>query len=125
MNKKVTISSLGNIDTHMDWLHFREFVSNDIALEIEILSIFFDNVPEYIREIEASDDVHWPAACHKLKGAARAIGAWALAYQCELAESSIHTEQGSESRKNVIDCLNQNLVILRQEISKEHNAYKS
>lgn len=124
MNKKPTVSEYGNIETHMDWTHLHQAVSDDIDLEIEILSIFFDNVPNYITELEASDIADWRAACHKLKGAARSIGAWSLAYHSELAEQSVPPASGSDARKKIIEQLQLNLVAMRKEVSRQHEIFK-
>ena len=124
MSQKPTIASFGNVETHMDWDHLREFVSNDRDLEIEILSIFLENIPDYIKELEISDAVEWASTCHKLKGAARAIGAWAFAYQCELAEFSDPPEIGSQERIIIIECLKEKLKPLLQVISNEHAVLK-
>lgn len=125
MIQKSTIASFGNIETHMDWDHLREFVSNDRDLEIEILSIFLENIPEYIKELEISDVMEWAATCHKLKGAARAIGAWAFAYQSELAEFSDPPEIGSQERVLLIEGLKEILKPLQQAISNEHDVFKA
>lgn len=123
MNQKSTIASFGNIETHMDWDHLREFVSDDSDLEIEILSIFFENTPNYIKELESSDVMEWAATCHKIKGAARAIGAWAFAYQSELAELADPPEIDSSGRKVIIDILKGKLKVLQQEISSQHDVF--
>lgn len=124
MSQKSMIASFGNVETHMDWDHLREFVSNDRDLEIEILSIFLENIPCYIKELEISDVMEWAATCHKLKGAARAIGAWAFAYQSELAEFSDPPEIGSQERVIVMECLKGKLKILQQKISSQHDVFK-
>ena len=124
MSQKSTIASFGNVETLMDWDHLREFVSNDRDLEIEVLSIFLENVPDYIKELENSDVAGWAARCHKLKGSARAIGAWAFAHQCELAEFSDPPEINSQERTVIIECLNEKLKPLQQEISSEHDIFK-
>lgn len=125
MSKKTSITSLGNIETLMDWGHLREFVSNDSDLEIEILAIFFDNVPDYINDLKTCDIMHWSAACHKLKGSARAIGAWAFAHQSELAELSNPPAKDSDARKSIINLLQKDLMNLRKEIFSQHDVFKA
>ncbi len=124
MSQKSSIASYGNVETLMDWDHLREFVSNDRDLEIEILSIFLENIPDYIQELEASDVKEWAATCHKVKGSARAIGAWELAYQSELAEFSYPPEIGSQERAIIIEGLKEKLKPLQQAISNEHDVFK-
>lgn len=124
MSQKSTIASFGNVETQMDWDHLREFVSNDSDFEIEILSIFIENIPNYINELEASDVMAWAEVCHKIKGAARAIGAWAFAYQCELVEFAEPPEIGSQERNSIIKRLNEKLKPLRQAISSQHDVFK-
>ena len=124
MSQKPTIASLGNVETLMDWDHLREFVSNDRDLEIEIFSIFLENIPNYIKELETSGPTEWAANCHKLKGAARAIGAWAFAYQSELAEFCDPPEIGSPERGIIIEGLKEKLKSLQQAISDEHDVLK-
>lgn len=124
MSQKSTIASLGNVETDIDWDHLREFVSNDRDLEIEILSIFLDNISDYIEELEVSDVMGWAATCHKVKGSARAIGAWAFAYKCELAEFSDPSDIGSQERDIIIAGLKEKLGPLRQAISTEHDVFK-
>ena len=121
MMKKLAISQLGDINVIMDWAHIREFVSHDTGLEAEILTIFCDNAPNYITEISAANAEDWPSACHKLKGAARTIGAWSLAFQTEQAELNAPVDKDAESRQNIIASLGASLDSLVKEIKSEHN----
>ena len=107
----------------MDWDYFRNFINDDIDLELEILSIFLESAPVYIEEIEVSSVADWPAACHKLKGAARAIGAWALAYQTELAELSQTPDQASDARRAIITELKNRYNELRNEAGLKHDIF--
>ena len=124
MYKKSTISSLGNVQTILDWTFFRDFIHSDEELEVEILSIFFDSAPSYIEAIKIASIEEWPAACHKLKGAARSIGAWALAYQTELAEFAPPPEVSSDSRMDIISTIQGSFTDLQAEASIEHAIFR-
>lgn len=60
----------------------------DTGLQREVLAIFFAQVPGYLRDIRAAreHDGQWRSAVHRLKGAARSIGALPLAQAAGEAE---------------------------------------
>lgn len=73
----------------IDLAHLRRFTLGDRALELEILGLFIDQVPNSIQALkEARTDRDWMTAAHTLKGSARAVGAWRLAHIAEHAERS-------------------------------------
>lgn len=121
---KPEISSLGNISTIMDWQHFRGFTMGDSELEIEILSIFLESVPIYITELSDASVADWPSACHKLKGAARTIGAWSLAHHTECAEINPPLP-GTAAHLQIITLLRDELIQLRTEVIREHKVLAS
>lgn len=71
----------------IDRAQLAEFTGGDPDIETDILTVFFENAPDYIVALEAAepgDD--WRQKAHRLKGAARGIGAWPLARAAERAE---------------------------------------
>nr|WP_281501709.1 Hpt domain-containing protein [Kordiimonas laminariae] len=60
------------------------------------MDIFVQNAPGYLVELSQASVDDWSALAHKLKGAARGIGAWRLARaseRAELMENSMLTEE--------------------------------
>ncbi len=87
----------------VDLVHFRDFTTGDRALEREVLQIFLDNAPIYIENLSNDDDTKWCSIAHKLKGAARSIGAWNLACEAERAEDNDPAPpKGSQERATLI-----------------------
>ncbi len=70
----------------LDSAHLRGFTGGDSDLEAQVLEIFRDSAPAYLAALEAADEADWQGAAHKLKGAARGIGAWRLAVAAERTE---------------------------------------
>ncbi|GHF26286.1 hypothetical protein GCM10017044_21510 [Kordiimonas sediminis] len=69
-----------------DSTHFRDFTEGDPYLETDVLSIFIENAPTYLEALKSAGPGEWRTCAHKLKGAARSIGAWNLAREAERAE---------------------------------------
>lgn len=63
----------------------------DRDLQREVLGIFFAHVPGYVEAIRAArrHDIPWRSAVHRLKGAARSIGALPLATAAGEAELAL------------------------------------
>lgn len=71
----------------IDREHLAGYSGGDAALEAELVAFFADNALLYIEELAVAGDAPaWRAAAHKLKGAARSIGALALGSEAEKAE---------------------------------------
>ncbi|MEX0297626.1 MAG: Hpt domain-containing protein [Kordiimonas sp.] len=70
----------------LDEGHLSTFTGGDPDFENQILDIFLDNAPTYLTALIDVDGGNWKATAHKLKGAARSIGAWRLAREAERAE---------------------------------------
>lgn len=70
----------------LDLKHLQEFTGGDDAFRAEMLALFLERYPGYISELEAASLENWRACAHKLKGAARSIGAWQLASYMERLE---------------------------------------
>jgi HPt (histidine-containing phosphotransfer) domain-containing protein len=79
----------------LDTGHLRGFTGGDSDLEAQVLEIFRDNALAYLSALEAADKTNWKGCAHKLKGAARGIGAWRLA---SLAERVEHDDVASRDR---------------------------
>lgn len=60
----------------------------DRGLAREVIGVFLDNAGDYLAALDgASDLAAWKGAAHKLKGAARGLGAWRLEGLCKEAEA--------------------------------------
>lgn len=81
------ISPKWNESVVLDPHHLQEFTGGDAALQAHIMQIFLDNAPNYLRVLCSAGNENWRADAHKLKGAARSIGAWRLAVSAERAEA--------------------------------------
>ena len=74
----------------LDPTHLRGFTGGDTDLEAQVLEIFIESAPTYLVALEAAGASEWQGCAHKLKGAARGIGAWCLAVAAERAEHDGH-----------------------------------
>ncbi len=80
----------------IDLDHLSRYVFGDKALLAEVLGIFRDEAAQIsARMTPAMDDDAWRLAAHKLKGAARGIGAFALADAAERAEHAAADERAA------------------------------
>jgi HPt (histidine-containing phosphotransfer) domain-containing protein len=70
----------------LDTGHLRGFTGGDSDLEAQVLEIFRSSAPAYLSALEAADDAAWKGCAHKLKGAARGIGALRLSCLAERVE---------------------------------------
>ncbi|NVJ69526.1 MAG: Hpt domain-containing protein [Alphaproteobacteria bacterium] len=70
----------------LDVAHLDGYTGGDTELAREVLKIFIDNAPSYLADLGDADCQSWRSSAHKLKGAARGIGAWRLARAAERAE---------------------------------------
>ncbi|WP_203294105.1 Hpt domain-containing protein [Maricaulis parjimensis] len=71
-----------------DRAHLDRYTGGDEALTAELLNLMCDQARRCLGLMEtASDETAWTAATHTLKGAARGVGAFALADLCEQAEA--------------------------------------
>mgnify|MGYP000471530223 CR=1 FL=1 len=66
--------------------HLARYTGGDPALRDELLELMCEQAHRCLAIMEApSDPASWRAACHTLKGAARGVGAFALADVCDVA----------------------------------------
>jgi len=70
----------------LDHEHLSGFTGGDLDFECEVLDIFLNNAPGYLETLCDEESEGWRVTAHKLKGAARSIGAWRLARSAERAE---------------------------------------
>ncbi|WP_323762745.1 Hpt domain-containing protein [Maricaulis sp.] len=70
-----------------DTAHLARYTAGDPALRDELLTLMCDQARRCLAIMDRpSDPASWRAACHTLKGAARGVGAFALANVCDEAE---------------------------------------
>lgn len=104
----------------IDRRHLAGYSGGDVALEAELVAYFADNAILYIDELAvAGDAAAWRAAAHKLKGAARSIGALPLGAEAEKAEKACDEllASGSEDKKQ------QQLDALTAQLERVRNAF--
>ena len=97
---------------HLNLAHLDDMTGGDNGLRADILGFFVENAEGYVGELEnlASDQSStaedFRAMSHKLKGAARAVGAYkmaALAEECEgLGDAEVPKKQAVASELKVM-----------------------
>jgi HPt (histidine-containing phosphotransfer) domain-containing protein len=74
----------------VDLAHLARYTGGDAALDAEVLQLFAAQSGELLQQLQAvlatGDSITWRHVTHSLKGAARGIGAFALADAAEAAE---------------------------------------
>jgi HPt (histidine-containing phosphotransfer) domain-containing protein len=86
----------------LDQKHLDEFTSFDYGLQNQVLSVFVSNAPLYLEKLCRPNNDNWRADAHKLKGAARSIGAWRLAIAAERAEKMAMLATEDPKRREVL-----------------------
>ncbi len=87
----------------VDLAYLGRFTFGNRELEREVLYLFAQQVPAYLKALEeAVDQKSWHAAAHTLKGSARAVGAWRVARGAEAAER-LPFDVGADRRRHAID----------------------
>ncbi len=85
-----------------DRAHLERYTGGDAALTSELLTLMCEQAQRCIGLMEeARDDKAWTAATHTLKGAARGVGAFALAEACEQAEHA--PDAGREAARQDVE----------------------
>ena len=79
----------------LDRDHLARYTDGDAALEAELFSLLRGQIEACGARLEAAGDDAgaWRDAAHTLKGAARGVGAMALADACEAAEDKPQDEE--------------------------------
>ena len=72
----------------VDFAYLETYAAGDMALVDEVLGLFREQVDLWRPMIKPEAGRAWGDAVHTLKGAARGIGAFALAEACDVAEKS-------------------------------------
>lgn len=93
----------------LDREHLNGYTGGDRELAKQVLQIFAENAPDYLAALAASDCDNWRTSAHKLKGAARGIGAWRLARAAERAELMGVAGQSDPKRAMIISELERRL----------------
>lgn len=77
-----------------DRAHLGRYTGGDHALEVELVGLMCEQAERCIERMgEAGDAKQFQDAAHTLKGAARGVGAFALASACERAEEASQDER--------------------------------
>jgi len=109
----------------LDISHLSGFTGGDPDFECQILDIFLANAPGYLDTLEKTDQEGWKATAHKLKGAARSVGAWALARAAEKAELMGNPETDDPRRTKIIVLLAERMKELVLFIEKHQQALRA
>lgn len=81
------------MDKPVDLVHLARQTMGDRDLEKEVLGLFLSHCEAYLDEFKnAPDDLCRKQAAHRIKGAARSLGAWELAELAELAEAPDYSD---------------------------------
>ena len=87
----------------IDFTYLRRFSLGNKDLEREVLYLFAESAPEYLKALEvARTPKEWHDAAHTLKGSARAVGAWRVARTAEVAEK-LHFDKDQDRRAFAVD----------------------
>lgn len=100
----------------LDRAHLAGFTGGDPSFEKQVLGIFVDNAPGYLEILKACDGDNWKSSAHKLKGAARSIGAWRLARAAERAERMPPPMKADSKREALFSDLQERLDSLLAQI---------
>ncbi len=87
-----SIASSGPIDL----VHLSQQTAGDRELELELLGLFADQCVRMLATIRSAPAADGCDAAHTLKGAARAVGAWAVADAAEKVEASLSRRKVAE-----------------------------
>jgi len=108
----------------LDNSHLSGFTGGDPDFECQVLDIFLANAPNYLEALCATNQVDWKSTAHKLKGAARSIGAWRLARAAERAEHLGSPATGDPRRTEIIKILAERLADLVGYIKNHQKALR-
>ena len=82
----------------VDFAHLERYTGGDMALMEEVLGLFREQAQIWMRLLDpAAEDDAWRDGAHSLKGSALAIGAFALADECEAAERAQDADLGQRT----------------------------
>ena len=88
VDKPLMAQGKATLNEHLlDMEHLRRQVSDDHHLQAEVLGLFRTQCLDALAALSDERDIaHWEFG-HRLKGSARAVGAWALAQSAEAFET--------------------------------------
>jgi HPt (histidine-containing phosphotransfer) domain-containing protein len=82
----------------VDFAYLERYAGGDAALVEKVLGLFREQAQMWTRLLDATAPAEaWRDAAHSLKGSALAIGAYALADECEAAETSAGADLGQRT----------------------------
>ena len=85
----------------VDLIHLSRYTGGDPALNAEILQLFSGQAADLMKKLQGVLDAHdpkgWKEITHSLKGAARGIGAFAMADAAANAEPALPTQDNAAS----------------------------
>lgn len=97
----------------LDESHLREFTGGDTALQAHVMQVFLGHAPGYLEILCEKGNENWRVDAHKLKGAARSIGAWRLAVSAERAEAlgnpAVDDPRRNKCCRELIECLEETI----------------
>ncbi|MFC3051257.1 Hpt domain-containing protein [Kordiimonas pumila] len=103
----------------LDISHLASFTGGDEELVNAVLDTFCNNAPKYLVALIEAPASDWKASAHKLKGAARSIGAWRLAAEAERAEHMVVPADDNPKRAVVLKELAKRLEALLRHIRQK------
>lgn len=72
----------------IDLVHLSRYTLGDRDIEREVLEMFRGQSRRFLSRLAEADDIaSWQVAAHTLKGSAKGIGAWSVAWAAEAAEA--------------------------------------
>jgi len=109
---------MARADCPVDHAHLARYTFGNKALELEVLQLFADQAPEYLRQLRAATtEKAWRDAAHTLKGSARAVGAVRVADKAERAEA-LRASPDRVARARAVTALEEALAEARAHIAR-------
>ena len=82
-------SKPANSSEIIDIVHLDQYTLGDQGLQKELLQLFRIQLKDQVNELMAcASEINWKSACHLLKGASRAVGAWQISQIAEALEEA-------------------------------------
>lgn len=107
----------------IDFAHLARYTLGDQALERELFDLFRDNAETYLAQMSpGAADEPWHRAAHSLKGAARGLGANAVADLAQDAEALVGGQGDPAARANLTRRLRAAVAILRRAVHPDRLA---
>lgn len=101
------MSAAGAQARPVDLVHLARYTGGDADLNAEVLQLFLDQSAQLLEQLHAAlenrDHKSWREIAHSLKGAARGIGAFAMADAAAAVEPAVPGEDGAEQALTGLD----------------------